>query len=175
MKQYLFVIAGIITVVLLMAAGGQISPPYNGGSGGAVASVFGRTGAVVAAVADYASFYSTLGGALSTSNAVAGTGAGTATGGGISALTGTDSNHQLAILTGTTPIASGTLATVTFTATRGHISSCSISPANSFAAVLSGTSNVYFTSNTASGYVLTTGTTALLSGSQTYAWNITCP
>jgi len=39
MKQYIFVGLGIIAIVILMAAGGQISPPYNGGSGGAVASV----------------------------------------------------------------------------------------------------------------------------------------
>lgn len=36
MKQYLFVIVGIVTIVVLFAAGGgQISPPYNPGGGGA--------------------------------------------------------------------------------------------------------------------------------------------
>lgn len=58
MKQYLFVIAGIITVVILMAAGGQISPPYSGGAG-AVASVFGRTGVITAVVGDYSAFFPT--------------------------------------------------------------------------------------------------------------------
>lgn len=61
MKQYLFVIVGIITIVILLAAGGgQISPPYSGGGGGgAVASVFGRTGAVTATAADYSAFFPT--------------------------------------------------------------------------------------------------------------------
>lgn len=61
MKQYLFAIIGIITIVVLLAAGGgQISPPYNGGGGGgAVASVFGRTGAVTAIAADYSAFFPT--------------------------------------------------------------------------------------------------------------------
>lgn len=61
MKQYLFVIVGIITIVVLLAAGGgQISPPYSGGGGGgAVASVFGRTGAVTATAADYSAFFPT--------------------------------------------------------------------------------------------------------------------
>lgn len=61
MKQYLFVIVGIITIVILLAAGGgQISPPYSGGGGGgAVASVFGRTGAVTAIAADYSAFFPT--------------------------------------------------------------------------------------------------------------------
>jgi len=57
MKQYIFVGLGIIAIVILMAAGGQISPPYNGGSGGAVASVFGRTGVITAVVGDYSAFF----------------------------------------------------------------------------------------------------------------------
>lgn len=54
MKQYLFVIVGIITVVVLMAAGGQIGGNPLAGVGGAVTSVFGRTGVVVATPGDYA-------------------------------------------------------------------------------------------------------------------------
>ncbi len=59
MKQCLFVIVGIITVVVLMAAGGQIGGNPLAGVGGAVTSVFGRTGVVTAAVGDYSAFFPT--------------------------------------------------------------------------------------------------------------------
>jgi hypothetical protein len=118
-----------------------------------------------------ASGYS-LGGTLSNGNAVIGTGSGT---GGTATLTGLDGSHILTVTTGTTPALSSTVATVTFTASRGHTSYCSMTPANSAAALLTGATMVFMGSNSATSYVITSGTTALSITATTYAWNVSCP
>lgn len=71
----------------------------------------------------------------------------------------------------TLPALSAAIATVTFSASRGHISYAVVTPANAATALLSGTSMVFMSSNGATAYTLSAGTTALTAAT-TYAWNV---
>jgi hypothetical protein len=117
----------------------------------------------------------TLGGALSCANVVLGTGAGT--GASCVVAAGTDVGHVIEIETGSSPVAGGTIYTLTFTASRGHTSYCALSggsPNNSSAYIFTQTPAP--TGSSATSYVLVANTqTALTANTNYYAFTVTCP
>jgi hypothetical protein len=73
------------------------------------------------------------------------------------------------VVTGTSPSAAATIATITYTTAFPSDSYVVLFPANDNAAALSGTSAVY-AAGTASTFVITAGSAAL-ADSTTYIWN----
>jgi hypothetical protein len=109
--------------------------------------------------------------------AVAGTGAGTSP--TCCTIAGNDDGFSITLTTGTAPVLSGIVATVTFalgwtnaagTAKAPHCSP--LAPLNSATAILGGVT-APFGAATATTYVITAGTTAL-TGATVYSWDIVC-
>jgi hypothetical protein len=97
----------------------------------------------------------------------AGTGAGTAA---IVAISGTNLGGIITITTGTSPIASATVITITYSGSGYNLESYPIiSPANSYASALSGNSQVYV-AGSATTFIIVSGSSPLLSSTQ-YIWN----
>lgn len=96
----------------------------------------------------------------------AGTGAGT---GSTTSIAGVDNGGIITITTGTLPIGSATVATITFANSFPNGASIILYPGNSAAALLSLSGNI-FAVIAASNFVIQSGTTALV-GSTTYKWN----
>ena len=107
-------------------------------------------------------------GNLSTAPTIAaGTGAGTSP---TVTVTGNDIASQVSVTTGTTPTASGVVATITYNTAFASATKPTFSPANAAAAALNSTTQVYITGGTTT-YVITAGSAAL-SASTTYLWNV---
>ena len=87
-------------------------------------------------------------------------------------VTGTDLAFSITITTGTSPTASGVIATVTFNTAYGSAPKKHVTPTNVAAASLSGASMVYPTSTTTT-FVLNANTTAL-AASTTYTFDVIC-
>ena len=87
-------------------------------------------------------------------------------------VTGTDLAFSITITTGTSPAASGVIATVTFNTAYGSSPKKHVTPTNASAASLSGANMVYPTSTTTT-FVLNANTTAL-SASTTYTFDVIC-
>lgn len=99
----------------------------------------------------------------------AGTGAGTSP---TISILGTDLGFKITLTTGTSPTASGTVATVTFNSAYASAPYFAFSPANANAAALSGTSSVFGGSSTTT-FTLTAGSAALTAATQ-YIWTVVC-
>ena len=98
-----------------------------------------------------------------------GTGAGTSP---TNASAGSDLDGLINITTGTLPVASATVATITFTSTKTSAPACTFSPAGPNTALLSGTSMVYLSASTTVA-TFTAGATALAAATQ-YKWAYHC-
>lgn len=101
----------------------------------------------------------------SVTSIAAGTGAG---GSPTVTIAGGDQGGLITVTTGTTPTASGTIATITYATAFGTASYPTLTPANAATALLSGTGMVFTTGSTGS-FTLTAGTVALTTLT-TYAW-----
>jgi hypothetical protein len=108
---------------------------------------------------------------LGTTTATFGCGAGAGTSPTCSSA-GSDLDGTFAITTGTSPAASGAIATLTFVSSYGTAPRCFLQPANAATASLTGTSAAWPNAS-ASSVVLTAGSTAL-SASTAYKWYYTC-
>lgn len=111
-----------------------------------------------------------LGGTLSSSNIVVGAGAGT---GATVSVTGLDGNHNVNLVTGTSPTANDTLFTLTYTTSRGH-DSLPVLYASGGAGYTSFAQMVIVTTTSSAEYVVISGATAL-AASTNYSWNVSCP
>lgn len=111
-----------------------------------------------------------LGGTLSSSNIAVGSGAGT---GPTISVTGLDGNHNVNLTTGTSPVASATLFTLTFTTSRGHTSYPLLYQVGS-TGYTSLAQMVIIGTESATQYSVSSGSTAL-AASTGYSWNISCP
>lgn len=109
-------------------------------------------------------------GTTSTPTIAAGTGAGSSP--GTLSVTGTDASMVISITTGTAPVLSSTVATVTFATAYGVAPVIILTPANSAAALLTGITDAFITqaSTSTTTFVITSGTTGL-TGATTYVWN----
>lgn len=140
---------------LIAGSGISLSPP--GGTG-------------IVTVSATASGYS-LGGTLSGTNIVLGTGAGT---GATVSVSGVDGAHLIAIMTGTGCVAGGVVYTLTFTAARSGDAAL-LQPAGGGLGVFSSLAQVpYVNSVTTSDYHVIAGTTAL-SDTTGYTFYISAP
>lgn len=112
-----------------------------------------------------------VGGSLTTANVTLGSGAGT--GATVTSVSGTDNTHQIIISTGTSPVLTSLIFTLTYTGNRGHIPYC---VANKEASTsYSSIQQIPSVSNeTATSYQFFSGSTAL-AASTTYSWNVVCP
>lgn len=111
-----------------------------------------------------------LGGTLSGSNITAGAGAGTSP---TVAISGLDGSHNVTLTTGTLPLGTSALFTVTFTTPRPHNAFCVVTPQNQLSAAVSVT-DLWVTNNAATSYTWNIGATGLIAAT-TYSWNISCP
>lgn len=114
-------------------------------------------------------------GATGTPTIAAGTGAGT--GSPTVTVAGTDLGGNITVTTGTalTPVASGTVATLSFfNSSYGSAPNCVIlTPANSATALLGTVTCCFVNTPTSTGFPITAGTTALV-GATTYKWYYNC-
>ncbi len=102
-----------------------------------------------------------------------GTGAGSATGGTCSGdAQASDIFGTISCTTGTVPVASGVIVTVTF-GTAYVNAHCSVTPASATAAGLSGTGMVFPSTGNTTQFTVTAGVAAL-GISTTYSWNYVC-
>ena len=104
----------------------------------------------------------TRGSAFVTGDVVLGPGAGT--GATVYEALGTDGNHVIGILTGTTPPANAVIATITYTTARGHTPYPAVVIDSASNGLTTSNTSLLITSQTATGYVIRSGQLALSAG-----------